>query len=411
MEQLHKRMKWQTVWNVVAEYALKKLPAKAVCQWLSISRVQLYRLKKRWERWQDKPPTADWLYQRPQRIGGQWPAEVKNYLRSELDYVKTQSPFFKGHFNFSFLAQRVHQKLGVKLSRQTIRRYAIKEGYFNPAVDTAAKAYVRFETGGIGMLFQHDSSIHAWVPYAQRHDVLIATIDDHSRKIVGALLVPKDTAWHHLCVVRQTVESFGCPIAYYLDNHVIFKPEKDAATQFTRALKAVEIEAKFTRVRHPQSKGKIEKHFDYLQRRLPFLCERYKAKNLTQANKILRNEIIPYYNEEHIHSEIEETPEKRWQRAIKEGRSFLKPIPEKTPMDHHFALHYTRNVGGDGIFTFHGMEFLVEKGPRYKDALLVLQPPYGPRQIYTRLSVLYNGSTLKQFILKGNRIIEEWNVI
>jgi hypothetical protein len=42
---------------------------------------------------------------------------------------------------------------------------------------------------------------------------------------------------------------------------------------------------------------------------------------------------------------------------------------------------------------------------------LVLQPPYGPRQIYTRLSVLYNGSTIKQFILKGNKIIEEWNVI
>ena len=107
----------------------------------------------------------------------------------------------------------------------------------------------------------------------------------------------------------------------------------------------------------------------------------------------------------------EETPEKRWQRAIKEGRSFLKLIPEKTPMDHHFALHYTRNVGGDGIFTFHGMEFLIEKGPRYKDVLLVLQPPYGSRQIYTRLSVLYNGSTLKEFILKGNKIIEEWNVI
>jgi hypothetical protein len=337
--------------------------------------------------------------------------EVRNYLRSELEYVKTQSPFFKGHFNFSFMAQRVHQKLGIKLSRQTIRRYAIKEGYFNPAIDTAAKAYVRFETGGIGMLFQHDSSIHVWVPYARRQDVLIATIDDHSRKIVGALLVPKDTTWHHLCVVRSTVESVGCPVAYYVDNHIIFKPDKDPATQFGRALRALGIDTKFTKVRHPQSKGKIEKHFDYLQRRLPFLCERYKTKNLTQANRILREEIIPYYNEEHIHSEIEEAPEKRWQRAIKEGRSYLKTIPEKTPLDYHFALHYTRNIGGDGIFTFHGMSFLIEKGPRYKNVLLVLQPPYGPRQIYTRLSVLYNGSTLNQFILKGNKIIEEWNVI
>lgn len=411
MEQLHKRMKWQTVWNVVAEYVTKHLPAKAACQWLTISRIQLYRLKKRWLAWQEKPPSADWLYQRPKRMGSQWPTEVKNYLRSELEYVKTGSPFFKGHFNFSFLAQRVHQKLGVRLSRYTVRRWAIKEGYFNPAIDTAAKAYVRFETGGIGMLFQHDSSIHVWVPWTKRKDVLIATIDDHSRKLVGATLVPNDTTWHHLCTVRQTVESYGCPVAYYLDNHHIFRPNKDPVTQFGRALKSLEIDLKFTEVQHPQSKGKIEKHFDYLQRRLPLLCDRYKVKNLTQANRILRDEIVSYYNEQHRHSEIEETPEKRWQRAIKENRSYLKPIPRKTPLDLVFALHYTRKLGGDGSFTFHGMPFIIPKAPRYKEVTLILQPPYGPRQVYTRLTVLYNGSTLKQFIIQGNRIIEEWNVI
>ena len=197
MEQLHKRMRWQTVWNVVAEYVAKKLPAGATCQWLGISRVQLYRLRRRWLGWQDKPLSANWLYQRPKRIGSKWPMEVTRYLRAECEYVKTQSPFFKGHFNFSFLAQRVHQKLGCRLSRYTIRRWAIKEGYFNPATMSAAKAYVRFETGGIGMLFQHDASTHVWVPYARRYDVVIATIDDHSRKIVGACIVPKDTTWHH----------------------------------------------------------------------------------------------------------------------------------------------------------------------------------------------------------------------
>jgi transposase InsO family protein len=311
--------------------------------------------------------------------------------------VKTQSPFFKGHFNFSFLAQRVHQKLGVRLSRYTVRRWAIKEGYFNPAIDTAAKAYVRFETGGIGMLFQHDSSIHVWVPLTKRKDVLIATIDDHSRKIVGACVVPKETTWHHLCVVRQTVESMGSPVAYYVDNHSIFRPEKkDPLTQFGRALKSLEIELKFTKVHYPQAKGKIEKYFDFLQRRLPFLCERYKISNLTQANRILLQEIIPYYNEIRIHAEIEEPPEKRWQRAIKEGRSYLKPLPEKTPLDLIFALHYERTLGGDGSFTFHGMRFVIPKAPRYKKVTLVLQPPYGPRQTKTRLTVLYHGSTLKQ---------------
>jgi|GEM_PF-3498929 len=38
------------------------------------------------------------------------------------------------------------------------------------------------------------------------HFVLIMTEDDHSRKVVGGVLVPRDTAWHYLCVVRHTVE-------------------------------------------------------------------------------------------------------------------------------------------------------------------------------------------------------------
>lgn len=253
-EQLHKRMRWQTVWNVVAEYATKQLPAEAVCRWLGVSRTQLYRLRQRWSSWQEKKPSAEWLYQRPDRKESRWRPEVQSYLKAECDYVKNQSPLFRGYFNFSFLAERVHRSFGIRLSRQAVRRWAIREGYFNPAIDKAAKAYVRFETGGIGMLFQHDASPHVWVPATQRRDVMIATIDDHSRKLVGALLVPTDTAWHNLCVVRETVESYGCPVAYYVDNGSIYRPDKEPVTQFGRALRSLEIDLKFTKVRHPQSK-------------------------------------------------------------------------------------------------------------------------------------------------------------
>ena len=96
--------------------------------------------------------------------------------------------------------------------------------------------------GAVGELFQHDSSPHLWVPNTNRTDVLILSIDDHSRKIVGAKLVPHDTSWHHLCVVRETVERYGRPIAYYTDNHMIFLPGIDLNAQFTRALTALEID-------------------------------------------------------------------------------------------------------------------------------------------------------------------------
>lgn len=114
---------------------------------------------------------------------------------------------------------------------------------------------------------------------------------------------------------------------------------------------------------------------------------------------------MPYYNEQHIHSEIEETPEARWKRAMKENRSYLKSIPPKTPLDTIFSIHYIRKLNGAGRFTLQGLVFTIPKAPRYKNVTLILQPPYGPRQTKTRLTVLYKGSTLKQFILIGKRIL------
>jgi len=38
------------------------------------------------------------------------------------------------------------------------------------------------------------------------------------------------------------------------------------------------------------------------KRRIPYLCERYSIKSLSEAQKIL-NEVISFYNEERVHEE------------------------------------------------------------------------------------------------------------
>ena len=399
MEQLHKRLDWRTVWTVVEQFSTRRMAAQVACRWLGISRSRLYQLRERWFRLREEKPSPDWLYQRPGTGESRLDPDVQNFLREECRYLKEQSKLFQGHFNFSFLAEQGHRKFGKRYSRHTVRRWVISQGLFDPKTDTTSKAFVRFETGGIGMLFQHDSSKHRWVPSTGRQDILIATIDDHSRKIVGARLVPGDTTWHHLCVVRETVERFGCPLAYYVDNFSIFRPDTEPLTQFGRALKTLGIDLKFTGVKQPQAKGKIEKYFDYLQRRLPLLCEKYNVRNLTEANRILEQEVIAYYNESHLHSETLEIPDKRWNKALEEGRAYVRPIPEKIPLDLIFALHYKRRLKKDGSFTFLGHRFAIPKAPRYAKVTVVLCPPTGPRHPHTRLTVLWKGSTLKQFIL------------
>lgn len=231
---------------------------------------------------------------------------------------------------------------------------------------------------------------------------MIATIDDHSRKMVGGLLVPRDTAWHHLCVLRTTLEAYGCPLAYYTDNHSIFNSRTETHTQYSRALNSLGITLKLTGKVQPQAKGKIEKKFDYFQRRIPYLCERSHITSLTLANKILASEIA-YYNQHHIHAETGEIPDKRWQKAIEEGRTYLKPIPEKAPLDLIFALHYSRSVKKDGTVYFAGKLWPVPNAPRYGTVTIVFKPPT-LRRPHTEISVIYKDSTLANFVLAKTKV-------
>jgi hypothetical protein len=396
MKQLHRRMSWQGAWQILEYFYTKHVSAESACQWLGIKRSRLYELKKQWlEARSYGKKDGQWLYQREgftQRL----PSEARSYLEEELTYLKNESPYFKGYFNFAVLAQQCQKIFGKRYHRNTIRRWAIKEGYYNPKEDSTGKPCIRFEMGAVGILWQHDSSHHIWLPRTRRMDVLILTEDDHSRKVVGGLLVPRDTTWHHLTVVRNSIEMYGAPLAYYVDNHSIFRPETNEHTQFTRALASVKIEVKFTAKAHPEAKGKIEKRFDYFQRRLPYFCERYHITNLTKANEMLKD-VINDYNNLHVHDETKELPEKRWQNALKEGRSYLQPIPEKTPLDIVFALHFERAVKKDGTITFCGTRWKIPHAPIRRTVTVVLRPPI-PRRPCTELYVMYKGSTLAHFV-------------
>ncbi|MCB4757053.1 MAG: hypothetical protein LHV69_08535 [Elusimicrobia bacterium] len=390
MGQLHKRLSLQTVWQVVRQFQEKKLSIKVACDLLEVSKSRLYQLEAKW----GNVPAAEMgkrsLYERETPL--LLAPEVQEFLKKEIRFIKTESKVLQGHLNFAVLAQECHKRFDKRFHRNTLRRWAIREGLFNPAVDPTGKALNRFEMGGIGALFQHDSSIHLWVPFFKFNTVLILTEDDHSRKVVGARLVPNDTSWHHLCVARNTIETHGRPAAYYTDNHMIFSPSTDIHAQFNRALRSLDILLKLTGKAHPEAKGKLEKRNDYFQRRIPYLCERHNITNLTWGNKILDDEVA-YYNERHIHAEIKETPQQRWDRALKEGRCYLRPLPDKAPLDVIFGLHYERVLSKCGTFQFCGRTWTVSKAPRYGKVTVVLRPPTSLRKPHTELIVLYKGGS------------------
>ena len=186
---------------------------------------------------------------------------------------------------------------------------------------------------------------------------------------MAARRVGVETSFEHLQTVRGTMTTYGIPLAYYLDNHSIFRfvlhqgihvryklREDEGEIQFRRALSSLGIGMIYTGKRQAQAKGKVEKIFDYFQRRLPYLCEKNKVKDLSEAQKIL-DDLVHYYNEERIHEEKREIPAKRWQRAVEQGKAKLRPLEPAIDFDKVFSIHLKRVVRKDGSILFMGKKW------------------------------------------------------
>ena len=375
-QQLAKRLTNQWVMQVFEQFNNHTIAEKEACELLGVKRAQLYLLRKKWLQSTLEGSTFE-LHASGENKKRSLSDEMQKFLHKELTYLTKEAYYYRDKFNFAFLSEKIERKFGVYIHRNTIRRFAIKEGYYEQATKEKQKPCIRFEMDSIGALFQHDTSHHIWLPCSGRYHDLIMTKDDHSRRTMAFGLREVESAWYHLCLARDTFETIGVPLAYYVDKHSIFKfslgsecihytrriSEEEGRVQFKRALNSLDVTVLYAQ--DAKSKGKIEKPFDYYQRRLPQECERYKVKTVKEAMKILAD-LVYFYDNKRVHMETGEIPVKRWNRALKEGRSKLRPLPQNIDLDAIFSLHFQRTIYNDGTFKFQSRTYKLGQFPGRK---------------------------------------------
>lgn len=375
-QQIAKRLTEQWVINVLEQFNNHTIPEKEACELLSVKRIWLYELRKRWLKAKLKKQLFE-LHASGENKKRSLKDDIQRFLRRELKYIKEKAYYYRGKFNFAYLSEKVEKKFNVFIHRNTIRRFAIRGGYYEGISKEKQKPCIRFEMDSVGALFQHDTSRHVWLPASGRYHDLIMTKDDHSRRTMAYGLREVESAWYHLCLTRHTFEEFGIPLAYYVDRHSIFKfnlgsecihytrriSEEEGKIQFKRALNSLDVAVLYAQ--DAKSKGKIEKPFDYYQRRLPQECERYNVKTVKEAMKIL-TDLVYFYDNKRVHMETDEVPVDRWNKAIKEGRTKLRPIPQDIDIEAIFSLHFQRTVYNDGTFKFQGRTYNLGQYPGSK---------------------------------------------
>jgi hypothetical protein len=142
-----------------------------------------------------------------------------------------------------------------------------------------------------GELLQMDASIHDWLPGGKT--ALHLAIDDATSSIVGAWFCEQETLAGYYNVFYQVLTRYGIPYMFLTDKRTVFEyrasgqssEERDTFTQFAYACKQLGVELKTSSI--AQAKGRVERVFGTLQRRLPVLFRAAGIVSKEQANVFL----------------------------------------------------------------------------------------------------------------------------
>jgi DNA-binding Lrp family transcriptional regulator len=204
-------------------------------------------------------------------------------------------------FGPTFAAQHVSHLLGIKVGRDTMRKWLLAAGLWQSRKRKVNTIHQwRERRACFGELVQWDTSDHDWLEGRGERLHLIAMIDDATSRVY-ARFVRHDSAEENMRVLWAWLERYGRPLAFYTDKAAMFETARKSGngqeprlvqqTQITRALAEFGIER--ISAHSPQAKGRIERFFNTAQDRLVKQLRLAGASTIEAANAYLEIEFLP----------------------------------------------------------------------------------------------------------------------
>lgn len=384
---IHKRFTNEQVKDLMKRYEAGELTRNHIQQILGIGQTRFFALIKIYRN-SAKAFNLEYCRRTPtRRINPKIERRILQELKASENLIEDKNIPLWRH-NYSFIRQTLMEKDKQKVGLSTIIRRAKEHGLYI-ARKKAAKAHDRHViTNNVGEMIQHDSSWHLFAPKAGRKWWLITSIDDHSRLIVYAKLVERDTTWPHIVAVRYIFLKFGLPLRFYIDSDAIFRfvqgrdelhykqhqYTNETRPQWTQILDECQVKPVFAL--SPQAKGKVERPYGWLQDHLVRLCHRENVTTLAQGNHILGQEVNAY-NFKRVHSTVEEIPHLRYQRAVREKRTLFRPFHIPAPFQSTkdiFCIRMDRTVDSYRSVAVNNLKIKFSNAPIYEKVQLRIHP-------------------------------------
>jgi len=140
-----------------------------------------------------------------------------------------------------------------------------------------------------------DASIHPW--FGSEKSTLHLAIDDATGTLTGGYFEKEETLSGYYNVFAQMLRDYGIPYQFLTDRRTVFEynkinnpsPSDDTFTQFSYACKQLGVIISTSSI--PQVKGRIERAFGTLQKRLVVELRLADVSTLEQANIFLKSYI------------------------------------------------------------------------------------------------------------------------
>ncbi len=254
--------------------------------------------------------------------------------------------------NHQHFTELLEERVGIKLSRSSVRRILLGGGLRSPRKRRAPKHRSRRERyPQEGMLLQIDGSPHDWLEGRGPWLSLVGAIDDATGKVPYALFQEQEDAQGYFLLLQHIVQNEGIPAALYHDRHSIFElpPDKLPSieeqlegkrplTQFGRLMEELDITS--IAALSPQAKGRVERLWGTFQDRLVSELRLAKASTIDEANLVLWD-FLPRYSQ-------------KFAVPAAEPGSAYRPVGEGFVADEIFCFKHQRTVGADNVVRFEG---------------------------------------------------------
>ena len=160
---------------------------------------------------------------------------------------------------------------GHEVSVETLRQWMIADGLWEAKARRRLHVHApRPRRECVGDLVQIDGSPHAWFEDRGPACTLIVFVDDATSRLTALLFATAETTRAYMETLRAHLAAHGRPVALYSDRYGVFRNNlpghEDEPTQFTRALRTLDIEP--IHASSPQAKGRVERANRTLQSRL-----------------------------------------------------------------------------------------------------------------------------------------------